>query len=222
MENGLLQSELFQGIPSEEYESLRTRCTLLDCDKKEILFKENDKAEAVWFILSGWVRLVRKSPEGRPVTIFVMTPKEPICGVSALGCHVYTATAIAATKVRIAKVPRDLFIELLERYPFFAIRVIETCCKRIREMSFSYTIAYDTVDRRIAHVLLRLSGDFGNILPFTHKEISEMGGTALETSIRVLSKMKRKGWLMVRRGEISLLKPDELAKSMERDKDFAR
>ena len=79
-------------------------------------------------------------------------------------------------------------------------------------MAFAYAIAYDSVDRRLAHVLLRLSDDFGKTLPFTHKEISEMGGTALETSIRVLSKMKRKGWLTVKRGQISLLKVGELRK----------
>ena len=210
MENGLLKSELFRDLPEEELFLLRQRCPVIEFPKKGVLFKEQEKSEAVWFILSGWVRLVKHSPQGRPVTVFVLTPKEPICGVSALGCGLYTATAIAATQVKAARIPRDLFVSLLERNPAFSTKVIEICCKRIREMVFSYAIAYDHVDRRLAYILLRLQEDFGKILPFTHKEISEMGGTALETSIRVLSKMKRKGWLTIKRGEISLLKPAEL------------
>ncbi|MBI4436685.1 MAG: Crp/Fnr family transcriptional regulator [Candidatus Omnitrophica bacterium] len=212
MGNELLQSELFRNLSEEEHLLLRQEGSLLEFQKKGVLFKEREPAEAVWFILSGWVRLVRQSPQGRPVTIFVMTPKEPICGVSALVLGTYTATAIAATKVKVVRIPRDLFLNLLEKYPSFSKRVIEICCKRIQEMILSYATAYDRVDRRIAHVLLRLSDDFGNILPFTHREISEMGGTALETSIRVLSKMKRKGWLTVKRGEISILKRAELKK----------
>jgi len=215
MENGLLQSELFRDLPEEELLLLRQKCSVVEFPKKGILFKEQEKSEAIWFILSGWVRLVKQSPQGRPVTIFVLTPKEPICGVSALGCSLYTATAIAATQVKAARVPRDLFVDLLERYPAFSKRIIEICCKRIREMVFSYAIAYDHVDRRLAYILLRLQEDFGKRLPFTHREISEMGGTALETSIRVLSKMRQKGWLTVKRGEILLLKPAELKRMVD-------
>lgn len=217
MENGFLRSELFRGLPEEALLLLNQKCTFLEIPKKGILFKEREKPEVVWFILSGWVRLVKQSPQGRPVTIFVMTPKEPICGVSALTFGSYAATAIAATQVKVVKIPKDLFLSLLERYPSFAREVIEICCKRIREMVFSYAIAYDHVDRRIAHVLLRLSEDFGKTLPFTHKEISEMAGTALETSIRVLSKMKRKGWLTVKRGELSLLKLAELRRMIQNE-----
>jgi len=212
MVNGLLKTDLFHDLPETEHQDLLQHCSVLEFDKREIIFREGEEAEAIWFILSGWVRLVKHSPEGRSVTVIVMTPKEPICGVSALGYGMYTATAVAASHVQVAKVPRATFTGLLERYPFFSKKVIEICCKRIREMAFAYAIAYDPVDLRLAHILLRLSEDFGTTLPFTHKEISEMGGMALETSIRVLSKMKQKGWLKVRRGEISLLRPWELRK----------
>jgi len=214
VEKALSKVDLFRGLSEKERASLGDQCTLLEFDKKKPIFREGDAAETIWFILSGWVRIVKRSPQGRLVTVFIVTPQESILGVSTLGATTYSATAIPATHVEAIGIPKDVFVDFLNHYPVFAKSIIDICCQRIREMVLSYTIAYDNVEQRITHVILRLSRSFGNTLPFTHKEISEMGGTALETSIRVISKMRQKGWLSVQRGQISILELAELEKTL--------
>ncbi len=212
MEGGFLHLDPFRSLPKEEKNRLCQDCSISAFPKESRIFEEGKKADAVWFILSGWVRLVKRSPEGRPVTLFVVTTREPLFGVSAVGFDTYAASAIAATGAEVAKIPQRIFQHLLNTYPSFAKSIAVLSCKRIREMELTYAMAYDTVDRRIAHVLLQLSNDFGDTLFFTHREISEMAGTTVESSIRALSRFKRKGWVRSSRGKIVLLQPKELAK----------
>ncbi len=52
-------------------------------------------AESVWVIQRGWVYLVRRTPQGTPVTIFTVTPEEVLCGFSAVvGQSAYYASMV--------------------------------------------------------------------------------------------------------------------------------
>jgi CRP/FNR family transcriptional regulator len=71
-------------------------------------------------------------------------------------------------------------------------------------------MAYDSTERRLAQVLVGLSEKFGKTIPLTKHELAEMAGTTVETTIRLLSQLKRDGVLKSSRGSTTILKSDRL------------
>lgn len=210
MERSLSRSPLFRSLPAADLTAVARACEVRRFRKGESLFEEGRPAEAVWLVKRGWVYLVKRTPHGGLATIFAMTPDEAICGVSAFDRGTYSAGAIAATDTQVIKIPAPVFSSLLDRSPRFAKQVLFTCCNRIRHMAEAISVAQAPVDQRVAYTLLRLRATFGNTVPVTHYELARMTGTRVETSIRTISRMKRRGWLTSTRGRMTVLAPKQL------------
>ena len=210
MDDLLARTPLFRTLPSTERVALARGCELRAFRKGEMVLEEGQPATAVWIITQGGVFLTKRTPRGRSVSIFAMTPVEPICGISAFDEGVYAASAVAATEARLLRIPAEAFAELFERHPTFALQVLRICCQRIRRMAEAISLAQAPVPQRLAHALLRLHQVFGEDVPITHHELSDMVGTRWETSIRTLAEMKRRGWVASSRGRITILAPHML------------
>ena len=210
MENYLAQVPLFQSLPAAARRKLSELCELRRFHRGEIIFKEQHPAEFVWVIRRGLVHLVKRTPHDGVATIFAMTPDEALCGVSAFERGTYSAGAIAATDTQIVKIPGEAFSQLLGRYPKFSEAVLLACCHRMRQMAAMISLSQAPVEQRLAHVLLRLRATFGDTVPITHQELARMAQTRWETSIRTLSRLRRKGWVSTDRGKVRILHPDQL------------
>ena len=70
----------------------------------------------------------------------------------------------------------------------------------------------EEVEQRIIHSLYTLSSKFGPILNIKREELAEFSGITTETTIRVLSKLKKKGIISSSstRGKIIISDMDEL------------
>jgi len=198
---------IFRMLPETEFKRIEEAAKERSFLPGEVIFKEGERAHHVWIVKKGWVRLVKQNSHRHPRTIFVLTPAEVFCGISALDHGSYSATGVAAADSILLQIPVECFDALLERSPLFVRKLLKVCCDRIRHMAESYCLSQAPVETRILHVLRHLQKDFGSTIPFTHREIAEMAGTTVETSIRTLSRLKKKGCVRSSRGKIVLLQP---------------
>ncbi len=210
MERYLERVPIFRPLPLTVLKELAGACEPRHLSKGQVVFEEGRPAHDVWVVRAGWVSLVKRTPKGDLATIFVMTPDEVVCGVSAFEHGAYSSSAVCATTCEILKIPAAVFGDLLDRYPKFAKAVLLSCCQRIRHMAQAISLAQAPVQQRLAYTLLRLKSTFGPTIPVTHHELARMAGTRWETSIRTLAAMKRRGWLHATRGKIVLLAPQHL------------
>ncbi len=185
-------------------------CTSHRFHKGHLLFEEDQPARSVWIVEQGCVYLVKHTPQGGVATIFVITPHEALCGISALDHGRYSAGAVAATEAVVLEIPSEMFVRLLRTYPQFMARVLLICCNRMRHMAEAISVGQAPVPQRLAYALLRLRSTFGNTIPVTHQELAQMAGTRWETSIRTIASFKRKHWLSTSRGKMTILRPDQL------------
>ncbi|MBI3088461.1 MAG: Crp/Fnr family transcriptional regulator [Candidatus Omnitrophica bacterium] len=207
----LAKIPLFRALPASERKQLGQACELRRFQKGQTIFDEGQPADSVWLIERGWVYLVKRAPQGTPVTIFTVTPEDVICGFSAaVGQSRYYASAIAATDTAAIRVPHTHFARLLRDQPGFAEKVLALYHTRMRHMADAISLAQAPVERRLAYVLLRLRATFGKTVPVTHQELSHMAGTRWETSIRTISSFKRKRWVATSRGKMTILNPQQL------------
>lgn len=204
METFLERIPLFSTLPKEALHSLIQHCSEQRYPKGRSVFREGEGAESVWVVKEGWLQLVRHTSSDKPITLFIMTPDEVLCGLSAFDHSVYSADGIAVTEAVLIHIPAAIFSKLMEDYPAFARETLAICCHRIKKMGQAYAMAYEPVKERIASVLVRLYEKFGRELPFTHREIAQMAGTTTESCIRTLSQMKKQGWVKGRRSCVEL------------------
>lgn len=217
MDGYLAQVPLFRTLPRRELKRVSDVCELQRFRKGQEVFQEGHPAGWVWVIKRGWVHLVKRTSSGQATTIFTITPEEAVCGISAFDHGTYSTAAVCATDTQVVRIPGGTFLQLVERSPRFAREVLLTCCRRMRHMAEAISLSQAPAQQRLAYVLLRLRAGFGETVPVTHQELAQMAGVRWETSIRVLSAMRRNGWLKSSRGKISIVAPAALRTALRRD-----
>jgi CRP-like cAMP-binding protein len=70
--------------------------------------------------------------------------------------------------------------------------------------------ALDPAELRIAILLLALGEKFHDGIPLTRQEMAEIAGVTVETAIRILSQMKKKGIIRSSRKMTHLVAPQKL------------
>jgi CRP/FNR family transcriptional regulator len=117
---------------------------------------------------------------------------------------------VAAVDSIVVRIPTNAFHDLLQRNPLFLQRSLCLFCDRLRQVEHRSCRVYDSVERRLAQSLVTLSKKFGTTIPLTKHELAEMANTTVETTIRVLSQLKKQGILKSSRGSTTIVKPSAL------------
>ena len=210
----LNQIRAFQVLSRENFSEVMASSCEKTFQRSETIFKEGEPSHSVWLVKEGWVHLVKTSLDGKINIIFTMSPHEILCGVSAFDQGPYAADGIAATECSVIQVPSKIFVSLLENDAQFCREVLSICSVRIRKMAQKLAEVTDPVSKRIARVLLASLVDFQHEIPLTHREISQMIGARVETSIRTFRALREKGLIHIKRSQIEILKPMALVREL--------
>ena len=108
------------------------------------------------------------------------------------------------------RIPTSAFHDLLRKNPAFLESSLCLFCDRLRQVEHKSCMVYDAVDRRLAQALLTLSKKFGPTIPLTKHELAELASTTVETTIRVLSLLKKQGVIKSSRGSTTITNPSKL------------
>lgn len=183
-----------------------------------VVFRQGQPADAVWVVREGWVHLVRtptSGDEAHAVVLFTITPREVLCGVSAIERRPYSASGIAGTDAVVVRIPAVDFDRALRQVPEFAYQVLRLYTQRLREMAEQYGAMAEPVSQRIVRMLLRLHGQFGVTIPVTHRELAQMSWTTTESAIRAVRRLKAQGSVGGRRGELTVKRVEPLEQLLE-------
>jgi CRP/FNR family transcriptional regulator len=82
--------------------------------------------------------------------------------------------------------------------------VCSLCSQRLQAVQGLSCSNQEPVEKRLAMLLLKLQEKHGMTLPFTKRELAEQVGTTVETTIRVMSRFQKKGWISSSRGKLQL------------------
>jgi CRP-like cAMP-binding protein len=198
---------LFAGLDVDAYHEIGHWTEVLSFPAERYIFHQGDEADAVWIVAEGRVRMLRQASPGKEVILEILGPGEVFGGATLLLSR-NPATAQAATPVTVLRIPRAAYLELLERYPRVAVRLLQMLGQRLERAMAIRTLVLERVENRIAYVLLTLAeragqpeaGGFRITIPLSREDIARMAGTTLETAIRILSRWTRAGWIRTERG----------------------
>ena len=210
MENLFTRTEPFKRLPLIEQQRLASVSREKRYAKGETIFRAGDPADAVCIVKEGRVHLMKFLEGGQASTTCVMMPGETFCCLPALDQKPYPVDAVAAINSVIVRIPSSAFHELLQHHPAFLQDSLCLFCDRLRQVEHKSCMAYGSVEQRLAQALLTLSKKFGPTIPLTKHELAELASTTVETTIRVLSHLKKQGIIKSTRGSTTIAKPSQL------------
>lgn len=123
---------LFQGLPDETLAELASGVSVRALVKDEVLFRKGDPADSVYFIHTGWVKIVAESRDGNDLVLNHCGPSEVIGDISLIDDEPRSAGVIALSPVEVLELKRDTFIRVLNNQPLLALDIMRNITARLR------------------------------------------------------------------------------------------
>lgn len=187
----------------------------------EVLFHEGDSGSSVYACRSGALKIAVTTPGGRDVVLGLIGPGTVVGEFAAIDGLPRSATVTATEPTVVAIATRDEFLDVLERHPHLAIRLLRSMSNRLRSLTVDLAERADTpaqvrVSRRLLHLVeLRSAGsgrEVGEVsLAITQHDLAGWIGATREATARALAELRRRGVIRTGRGTITVVDVDRLA-----------
>ncbi len=202
----LSQVSPFETLPAAELDRLAALSREKSYAKGETIYAEGDPADSVWIIREGRIQIFKYSTSGRPLAIESLSPKELFGTLCRMGSNnrTYPCTAVTATACSVIQILDRTFLEFYNRNPAMVMGVCSLCSQRLNNIQGLSCSTQEPVEKRIAMILMQLHKQHGSTIPLTKREIGELSGTTVETTIRTISSFTKKGWVTSARGQVTL------------------
>ncbi|WP_373090125.1 Crp/Fnr family transcriptional regulator [Sneathiella sp.] len=221
----------FIGMEKRDLSDFLSKARSARYPKESQIFGQAEKAEAFFFLLDGYIRVVRITPHGDQVIARYISSGELFGIAQAIGRDTYPANAIAAVDCVTLSWPGSLWQEIVTKYPTFATNASSVIGGRLQDAQDRLVeLATERVEQRVANAILKLANQAGKrtadgILidfPISRQDISEMTGTTLHTVSRLLSSWEQDGLVKSGRKKITITEGHRLlliAEGMQKNRD---
>lgn len=199
----LSQAPFFKGLDHEMLSEVNKRFSATHFEAGEVIYSEDEPALRLRVVVSGKIKLMRHTEEGKDVLIDMLKPGEFFGTLSHLGGEVYTESATSQTHTCVLSIDSKDFREILTRYPVVAVNVLDITAGRLQaSQNTLFELSTLSADQRIARILFRLAEKFGQPdeefglliqMPLTRKDLADMSATTTETTSRIISRLRKDG-----------------------------
>jgi CRP/FNR family transcriptional regulator len=174
-------------------------------EKGEMLLFEGERSEYIYFIVSGAVKVYKKSANGKEQILNVATGGDSLNDVSTFDGGGSAANMLVMTPVRLYAVKMKDIEKLFYENPKIARNVARVLASRVRrDSSLVEVLSFGQVISRLARLILKQSATLGETrLPhFTQQDMAAMVGTSRVVVNRSLRAMEEKGAIRLERRRI--------------------
>jgi CRP/FNR family transcriptional regulator len=169
------------------------------------LFSKGDRAQAFPMVLSGRIEVCLTGPSGREILLYALEAGQSCIQTTLglLGDEPYSGTAATVTETEVVRIPKPMFLRLMDSDPAFRAFVLRSFGQRMADLTrLLESVAFGRIDERLAQVLLALAED--EVVRATQAEIAARIGSAREVVSRKLDAFAKAGWVVRDRGEVHL------------------
>lgn len=208
----LLQNlNIFQNFSAKDIEFIDRLSEMEIYRKNDIIYINESHSNHVYILKNGNVKISLYTESGKEFIVEILKPGE-IFGDLSLGDKenkegfdfLNAENAFALSDVDICKFKKEDFNEVLNAYPAVSNRILKLIGLRFKYISMKIaSLAYKSLDTRIAETLTYLANNFGvkksfeNFLEIdvklTHEEISNLVGASRQRTTVALDKLKQIG-----------------------------
>jgi len=203
----LKQLPLFADLAEEDLVFLAQNIRFQQVVREQLLFYQGDSADRIWLVYKGQVKIIYHDENGREVILEIISSDEAFGG-GVLFFPQHPATAITMEDSTIASFSSDLYASFLLDHPTVVLKLLRMLGTRHLSMINMQTLVGERVERRMAHILVKLAARVGKAdpdgvlitIPLSRQDLADMACTTLETAIRTISRFNSDGLIVTRRG----------------------
>ena len=214
---------LLNALSEQERGILADQCHMAYAERGEIIWLSGAPSLNFAIVGAGFVKMTRTTPQGAEVAIELLGPGQCLGLLVAIEGREFPLSAIAVTNTWYVKIPTRAFMDLYNKNINLRDHILRGLAPRLRKAhDMMARMSTGRVEQRIAAVLLILADSYGEptkdglriAVPLTRQDLSEMAGTTVETSIRVMSRLQKEGIISTDKQLISILDADSLSESL--------
>ena len=183
----------FFGLSPAELDSLKGLIFETTAERGEFILLESEPAAALYFVVSGVVKVFKTSADGREQILQIVRPGESFNDAPVFDGGPNPASAQAMGPVVLYGINNSDMGAILRTHPQVALNVIHVLSQKLRHLvSLVEDLSFKHVTARLAKILLEYAGDgVGSAKPrLTQQEMAAMAGTAREMIGRSLKELE--------------------------------
>jgi CRP/FNR family cyclic AMP-dependent transcriptional regulator len=214
------QVPYFRSLPPGEVRELAARLRQRHYRANDVILRKGDRCEGLCIVLSGRVRTVSTSEQGREQVLKVFGPGRTFADIPVFDDEPNPAEAVAVIESTIVVVPQADVLDLLRRHPDVCLDVLRLFASRLRAYKqVVEDLALRTVVARVARLLVDRARGAPTLveepadrsLTYAQDEIAAMVGSVREVVQRALKALEHAGLVEIERGRIYVIDADALS-----------
>jgi CRP/FNR family transcriptional regulator, cyclic AMP receptor protein len=194
----------FLGLTESELETVRSSILEKTAARSDVLILEGDSGKALFFLISGALKVFKTSADGKEQILNILRPGESFNDVPVFDGVASPVSVQALGPAVIYEIGKTELETLMKRYPLIARNIINVLAARTRQLvSLVEDLSFRHVIGRVAKILLenvKESPSPGERL--TQQDMAAMAGTAREVVGRSLKLLEDEGLIKLDRNRI--------------------
>lgn len=198
---------LFQGLGNSLRRELARRAVWREYLPGEFIFIEGEESPGLYYLESGWLKVVKSSPQGREQVLKFVGPGETFNEVGVFARRPNPASAVALETSGVWLLPRSELSRLVREHPEFAESTIGQMADRLTHLvGLVADLSLRTVTGRLARLLLddSVNGVLYRPRWYTLAELASRLGTVPDVIQRAVAGLAGEGVIEVRRSEFRI------------------
>ncbi|ACK73155.1 cyclic nucleotide-binding protein [Gloeothece citriformis PCC 7424] len=194
---------LFDFASPETLEWLLTVVEEQDYPKDTVIITEDNWGKAVFFLVSGWIKLRYSSKENQ-VTLDILGRGDCFGEMAVLDEAPRLTEVIALSDVEIISISAQRFIQMLYKEPQLHHRMLQLTVKRVRQFYRRFLLPQYTAKVRVVKMLIALAENYGQstergteILYLPQRDLADLAGIKPEETVKILESLNHKGWIEI-------------------------
>jgi CRP/FNR family transcriptional regulator len=221
----LRKSPLFAALPDEDLRLLASLAVPRRFGKRETVFREGERGEGFFVVAVGKVKVFKLSEEGKEQVLHVLEPGQTFAEAVIFEGGTYPAHAETLSDAEMLFLPKRPFLELLERHPKVAVRMLASLSRWLKRMTdLVESLSLRDVETRLVFYLSEELKSRGIApkdgvaleLGVSKNVLASRLGTVPETFSRTLKKLQDEGVIAVRGKQIRIVSAGRLLALLSR------
>ncbi|OGP17054.1 MAG: hypothetical protein A2V21_311125 [Deltaproteobacteria bacterium GWC2_55_46] len=199
-------NKIFSGLSEKEKGEIASKITELNVKKRGVVYSSGDRAETVYILKEGRIKVTRFSEEGRELTVDILEPGDVLGELSLAGERERETDAVAMEDSFLCVVKRKDFEDFIGKMPGLSFTITKWIGLRLRRIENRFeNMLFKDVRTRLLAVFMDLAQKHGVsadngikiAIRLSHKDIAGLVGATRETVTLELNNLKRNGDIMM-------------------------
>lgn len=195
----LTEVPLFSELTVEELRKITALSRLINYKKNEFVFHEGEEFKGIFIVIKGLVKIFKISPQGKEYILHLLEKPQLFGDVPLFTGGDCPASVQIMEDTTLLFVPKNEFMQLLEKNPKLSFKIMSGFAKRLKSISVkAESLSLKEVINRLADYLVKEIERNGSSIqaePFVKLKLSNPTlasylGTITETISRAFKKLR--------------------------------